>query len=271
MIEACGHVIDSHMAIFDCAYDAEERAIRILWGDGHRSTFHLLWLRDEDRSPKNFDACTHQRLTETSAIPLTIGARKIEVLEGGRLLAIEWDQAVGGIVRSVFDTPFLRSNCYAALEQAGGVRSQAYRPDAYTWGREFASVLPTLSVPYDRLMEAGDTGGRAALQLLSMVRLYGVAIVSGVPVDKAASQAAVERLAPIRQTLYGGFWETKVMLLSTTYRMRPSVHSPRSPASRLHRFPLSPAGGLCSMRGGLSCGTRGTRVDSLWRSSGLSA
>jgi len=32
-------------------------------------------------------------------------------------------------------------------------------------------------------------------------------------VDKVSSQRVVERVGPVRQTIYGGFWETKVSLV----------------------------------------------------------
>lgn len=194
--------------IIDSTYDSEERVIRVTWGDGHRSVFHMIWLRDEDRSPKSYDSATGQRLTDSAALPLNIGATQIRVSDGGRRLVIDWDHIVAGVLRSTFESDFLRSHC--ALESAGAEHGML-PPYAYTWGKELETVLPTLAVPHAELMRADDAGERAVLRLLGMVRSYGVAIVSGTPECKKESQRVVERLAPVRNTLYGGFWETRVL------------------------------------------------------------
>jgi hypothetical protein len=195
-------------AILDTTYDAEERLIRITWVDGHRSIFHMIWLRDEDRSPSSYDAATGQRLTDSAALPLDIGASQIRVVDGGRRLVIEWDRLIDGVSHSNFEADFLRSHC--ASESAGTVHG-ALPPYAYTWGKELGTVLPTLAVPYAELIRVDDVGERAVLRLLGMVRSYGVAVVSGTPECKKESQRVVERLAPVRHTLYGGFWETRVL------------------------------------------------------------
>ena len=56
----------------------------------------------------------------------------------------------------------------------------------------------------------------ALLRLLKFVQRFGVAIVSNTPVDNASSQEVVERVGPVRHTMYGGFWQTRVL---------PSEHS----------------------------------------------
>jgi len=134
---------------------------------------------------------------------------RILVSEGGRRLIIDWDRVVAGVTQSSFASDFLRSNC--AVDSESGAQKGALPPYAYTWGKELETVLPTLAVPYEELMHSGDTGERAVLRLLGMVRSYGVAVVSGTPVCKEESQRVVERLAPVRHTLYGGFWETRVL------------------------------------------------------------
>ena len=202
--------VDLKYVILSTVYDPIERLIRVTWGDGHRSTFHMIWLRDEDNSPASYDVATGQRLTNSAALPLDIGATHIRVADGGRRLIVEWDRVVAGVTQSAFDSGFLRSHCACAPERSTAAPG-ALPPYAYTWGKELEAVLPTLAVPYADLMCPGDAGERAVLRLLGMVRSYGVAVVSGTPVCKAESQRVVERLAPVRHTLYGGFWETRVL------------------------------------------------------------
>ncbi len=196
--------------ILNAVYNSEERLIQLTWGDGHQSIFHMIWLRDEDRSAASYDEATGQRLTDTAALPLDIGATEIRVVEGGRRLLVEWNRVVAGVERSGFDSNFLRSHCVGSAEHRGA-DDCALPPYAYTWGKELETLLPTLSVPFADLMQTGDVGERAVLRLLGMVRSYGVGVVSGTPACKEMSQRAVERLAPVRHTLYGGFWETRVL------------------------------------------------------------
>jgi len=196
--------------ILNAVYNTDERLIQLTWGDGHQSIFHMIWLRDEDRSAACYDEATGQRLTDTAALPLDIGATEIRVTEGGRRLLVEWNRVVAGVERSAFDSDFLRSHCAVSAE-CRGADDCAVPPYAYTWGKELETLLPTLSVPYADLMQPGDAGELAVLRLLGMVRSYGVGVVSGTPDCKEKSQRAVERLAPVRHTLYGGFWETRVL------------------------------------------------------------
>lgn len=196
--------------ILDVSYNKEDKTIKVTWGDGHRSSYHLIWLRDEDRSVLGFDMSTNQRLVSSGLLPLDIGLQKIRLLEGGKKLEIEWDLVFEGIESSVYDGTFLRQHCSTLVDRS---HSQTGSLPAYAkvWGKEMKSILPTLSVPFEEIMRSDDAGEKAVLRLLAMVRVYGVGIISGTPRCKETSQKAVERFSPVRHTLYGGFWETKVL------------------------------------------------------------
>ena len=54
--------------------------LSIEWGDGHQSTFHYMWLRDN--APENRHA-NGQKLVDTLSIPLDLTANKVVVNGNG--------------------------------------------------------------------------------------------------------------------------------------------------------------------------------------------
>ncbi|KAK0552352.1 hypothetical protein OC845_001727 [Tilletia horrida] len=69
------------------------------------------------------------------------------------------------------------------------------------WGRGIAASPPT--VPYDEVM-ASEQG---VLKWCNKIAQYGFSFVSGIPPTPEATQALIERIAFIRPTHYGGFWD----------------------------------------------------------------
>ena len=180
--------------------NATERILDVQWADGHVSNYHFIWLRDHDCSDIND---TNQRVTDTASIPLNISASDVKLVAGGSQLLVTWDQSVQGVTSSTFDTVWLRQHCYGHAQQV----RRTQQPRVHHWGSELVSLLPSLSVPYDEVLHTDA----ALLKLLRLVRQFGVAIVGDTPVDNLASQRVVERVGPIRHTMYGGFWETRVL------------------------------------------------------------
>ncbi|KAG0361424.1 hypothetical protein BGZ54_009103 [Gamsiella multidivaricata] len=70
-----------------------------------------------------------------------------------------------------------------------------------TWDNSIASKLP--EVPYKEVMDS-DKG---LATWLNNIHVYGFSYVSGVPVTTDATEALAKRIAFIRETHYGGFWD----------------------------------------------------------------
>lgn len=180
--------------------DVAARILEVQWADGHLSRYHFIWLRDHDCTDIN---ATNQRVTDTASIPLDISASKVELVAGGRQVLVTWDRSVQGVTSSTFDTVWLRQHCYVHAQHV----RRTQQPRAHLWGKELVSLLPSLIVPYDEVLHTDA----ALLKLLRLVRRFGVAVVGNTPVDNLASQRVVQRVGPIRHTMYGGFWETRVL------------------------------------------------------------
>mmetsp|Transcript_52685 Transcript_52685/g.125450 ORF Transcript_52685/g.125450 Transcript_52685/m.125450 type:complete len:500 (+) Transcript_52685:114-1613(+) len=187
--------------IAEVSVDAEARTVEIQWRDGPPSTFHMVWLRDHDRSPATVDE-HHQRTIDSGAIPLDMEAVTVTSSPEGSHLHIKWLQEVAGVQESTFDAEWLKRHCFFSR-----LRSSQSQEQSETWGVEMCERLPSLAVPYDQVMGSDA----ALLQLLQNTARCGLGVVSETPHDSKSSRIAAERIGPIRHTFYGGWWETKVL------------------------------------------------------------
>jgi len=73
-------MLETHIVNFSF----DQHSLKIGWGDGHNSTFHYVWLRDN--APENRHA-NGQKLIETTSIPVDVTARSITV---DQTVRIEW-------------------------------------------------------------------------------------------------------------------------------------------------------------------------------------
>lgn len=80
-----------------------------------------------------------------------------------------------------------------------GVASQGHQKEL--WGSDIAHAPPT--VEHDAVMESDE----AVLTWLEHIDRYGFSFVAGVPPTPEHTEALVRRIAHIRETHYGGFWD----------------------------------------------------------------
>jgi trimethyllysine dioxygenase len=69
------------------------------------------------------------------------------------------------------------------------------------WGSEIKEALPTIA--YEDIMASDEGVGR----WLTQIHTYGFSLVDGTPIDPDKTQSLLERIAFIRQTHYGGFYD----------------------------------------------------------------
>ena len=167
------------------------RQLELQWSDGSpQSVLPLLWLRDHCTAPESQHPETAQRLVDTFRIPADLSTRSVTLEDGGRTLRVEWS-GDGHISR--FDARFL-----------AGLRPN---PDVLpivrtTWDRDrMASGVP--QVACERFM-AEDA---ALKECLESVACYGFCFVEEVPGTPEATRAVATRIAYIRETIFGGYWD----------------------------------------------------------------
>jgi trimethyllysine dioxygenase len=161
------------------------------FGDGRPElTLSLFWLRDHDPGEDALHPETQQRLIDTFSIPVDIAARSIDVTEDGAALRVQWS-ADGRLSR--YDAQFL-----------AGLRSdpEALPVQRALWdGESIATDVP--QVDYPGLMREDAV----LMALLELVQRYGFCMVEGTPGTPDATRAVAERVAYIRMTIFGGYYD----------------------------------------------------------------
>jgi len=165
--------------------------VELCFRDGRPDlTLSLFWLRDHDPNEDALHPETQQRLIDTFQIPADIAAQAIAVAEDGRALRVQWlpDRRV-----SRFEAQFL-AGLRADPEALPVVRS--------LWSGESIAAQPP-QVGYAELMSEDAT----LKALLENVERYGFCLVEGVPATPQATCAVAERVAYIRSTIFGGYYD----------------------------------------------------------------
>jgi trimethyllysine dioxygenase len=150
----------------------------------------LFWLRDHCPSAQAQHPETHQRLADTLQIPADVAADSIAIEGEGRLLCVRWrhdghesryeaaflaglrpDPEVLPVVRELWD----------------GEQIRAHRPEV-SWGSFMQSDA-------------------ALLEALEQLERFGLCWIESVPATPEATQAFAERIAYIRLTIFGGYYD----------------------------------------------------------------
>jgi trimethyllysine dioxygenase len=165
--------------------------VELRFGDGRPDlTLSLFWLRDHDPSEDALHPETQQRLINTFQIPADIGAQEIAVADDGRALRIQW-------------SPDGRESRYQAQFLAGLRADPEVLPVVRTlW--DAASIVAQLpQVGYAALIADDAT----LKTLLENFERFGFCMVEDVPATPQATCAVAERVAYIRVTIFGGYYD----------------------------------------------------------------
>ncbi len=167
------------------AASIEHRWVRVEWADGQQGRFHFVWLRDNAADEGYIDPHSRERLFDILDISVDVIPESVEVDSGGAL-RIDW-----GGQSSRYHPGWLRAYCYDL-----GVSDEPRR-EVETWDASMASRLPT----FDANTIAADPDER--LRWLESIRRYGIALVTGSPVEKDAYVRWLEGLLLIRDMNWG--------------------------------------------------------------------
>jgi trimethyllysine dioxygenase len=165
--------------------------VELSGGDGFSSAvMPLIWLRDNCLCPECQHPDTKQRLVDTVSLHGDIAVRTLSVEDQGRVLRVDW--ARDGHV-SRFDAGFL-----AALR----VNPDVLPVKRATWDRDgIASRAP--HVTYEAFMR----DDAVLKEFLEHVERMGFCFVEGTPGTPEATKAVATRIAYIRETIFGGYWD----------------------------------------------------------------
>nr|CAD12887.1 trimethyllysine hydroxylase [Neurospora crassa] len=156
---------------------------------GKRTVLPNFWLRDNCRCTKCVNQDTLQRNFNTFAIPSDIHPTKVEATKEN--VTVQWSDNH----TSTYPWPFL--SFYLTSNARGHENDQIS-----LWGSEAGSRPPT--VPFPRVM-ASDQG---VADLTAMIKEFGFCFVKDTPHDDPdVTRQLLERIAFIRVTHYGGFYD----------------------------------------------------------------
>nr|XP_018259024.1 trimethyllysine dioxygenase [Kwoniella dejecticola CBS 10117]OBR81182.1 trimethyllysine dioxygenase [Kwoniella dejecticola CBS 10117] len=180
--------------------NADEEKTKVIWPDGRETTFDNYFLFDHCRCTKCFHGQTKQRLKTLSEISSDIRPASVEVDKSG--VHVTW--STSDPHQSTFPLEFLRRAAYDP--PLASYRDE--KESRILWNSTIAQSPP--NVPYDEIMSTekdGQTSGRATLKVLNKVHDFGFCFVEGVPATGEETKELIEKIAPIRHTHYGGFWQ----------------------------------------------------------------
>ncbi|KAN0066017.1 hypothetical protein ACQY0O_000109 [Thecaphora frezii] len=210
--------------------DETSRSVYVTWASGVTSKFHNIWLRDHCRCSECYHPKTKQRLLNTFEIPADIAPRQVESTTEG--LLVHWpplpsalasssasssssssSNADSGTAKrpvrvadhaSLYPWRWLMNNSYSPVfsdSLAGVEQTGSGVVEKVLWGKGIGASPPT--VRYEEVMESEE----GVWKWLTKVAQYGFCFVQGVPPTPTDTENLVRRIAFIRETHYGGFWD----------------------------------------------------------------
>jgi trimethyllysine dioxygenase len=172
------------------ALAARPSYLEVTWDDASTSTYPWIWLRDHAHDEATLHPVTQQRQIHATTLDPDASASDVQV--SGDRVRITWS---GGDAPSDLPIAFL-DRFRRPSQPAGRVSVPPVLWDAQ-------SLQPTPTTPYADVM--GSEEGRAAW--LRQVGTYGFALATGTPATAEATEGLVRRVAYVRESIFGGFWE----------------------------------------------------------------
>jgi trimethyllysine dioxygenase len=163
-----------------------------------------VWLRDNCRCTKCFHTVTNQRLVETfDEIPLNVAIAEDGVQDSPSSIAVKWEDGH----ESVYSKEWLAAS--GLKKDPRSTERQAVVQPVFWSGAGVENHPP--SVKYGTAMNSDD----GLKELLLNIRKFGFTFIDDCPPTAEATEQLLRRIAFIRNTHYGGFWEFKPDLSSS--------------------------------------------------------
>lgn len=172
------------------------RVLNVTWHDGRTARYHALWLRDHALDAGSVDPRNGQRLT--TILDLPEDPRIAAATAGGGNLEVTFAPDGRTVV---FPADWLAAHRYddRPLRREPGWSG----PEITRWGAELAGSLA--AARFDQVV----ADRRAFIDWLDDVRRFGVALMTGVPVESGAVCAVAELFGYVRETNYGRWFDVR--------------------------------------------------------------
>ena len=190
--------------------DQQQAALVITWEDGHLSTFHYIWLRDNCACAKCGDRSGGHRYLEMNDIDDDISPDHASIDNSG-LLQIKWS---GDAHLTSYRAGWLRQHCYST----GALAERRHQP--VLWDSQLNENFPE----WDYSTIVTDEAYR--LQMFQHINDYGFAVINDVPIEVNQIEKLAAIFGFIRETHYGRVFEListpqQRILAQTSHAIRP--------------------------------------------------
>ena len=164
----------------------DKRAFNIEWSDGHKSTFHYMWLRDN--CPLDIHPTARERTFNFMSVSLDIHPQDYSITSDG-ILKINWSE---GANVSEYSSEWLRHNCYTLKNL------KPYQSPYHLWDSSLMSSMDKIAIDCDEIM-SGDEG---ILKWLSQLHHYGISVVENAPIANKSGYEVLKKISHCRETFF---------------------------------------------------------------------
>lgn len=175
---------------------ATDANLKVQWHDGITSDYPWHWLRDHSESQEDLHPTTLQRQVDTLSTPFNNTVDKVFLDEDHKRIHIKWtDQK-----QSTLSVALLESMALPAPSQPKPLGS------AEIW-HDSSDIQNLPEITYDSLMNDND----GVKTWLNHIQRVGFALVHNSPATPEATQAMMEKIAYIRNSIFDAFsvWDNK--------------------------------------------------------------
>ncbi|EXJ87861.1 hypothetical protein A1O1_04788 [Capronia coronata CBS 617.96] len=207
--------------------DMANQEVIVDFNTGTAVRYPSFWLRDHCPCAECQHPSTHQRQLDTFTIDPEIKVSSVRSTPSG--LEVSWpattdipDTGSSATHTSVYPWEWLETHppfIQASNKTPSPTRQTAQRTWAHVPPSAAPDNLPRVS--YDAIMNTPDTDGLK--HFLQNIHTYGLCFMPETPATPEATQSLIERIAHIRATHYGGFWDftSEVNPIDTAYTNDP--------------------------------------------------
>ena len=196
--------------------------LNIFWSDGSTSCFPWLWLRDHSESGVDLHPDSKQRQIDVFSNTPDNSVRKVSLDQNSKNLLINWTDKS----QSSLSFALLNSSSSPRLPQSNFINSSSI------WNSP-TEIKTSPEITYDEVMGYGGIK-----TWLNHIQRVGFVLVTDAPATSDATKGLMERLAYIRNSIFGGFsvWDNKLESPDDTAFTSLSIE-PHTDGTYLHDAP----------------------------------
>jgi len=170
--------------------------LNILWSDNSLSCYPWLWLRDHSESVADLHPDSRQRQVDVFSNTPNNSVKKVTLNSNSKSILIHWADAS----ESRLSFELLHSTSNPIFPQSNGMKSSSF------WNAP-SEIKSFPDMTYEELMSDGG------IKIwLSYIQKVGFVLVNETPANSEATKELMERMAYIRNSIFGGFsvWDNEL-------------------------------------------------------------